>query len=871
MIRCLFSVFLLLLFGSRLLAQSYGLGFNSHAVVQENRTSLDLSPNDSICFGNSMQMDFDLNFLSGQEIYFGYIVRLVNSNQNIDLMCTQNTFKVVIGQQLTNIVFTLDTTALFKKWSHFSLSVDAGKQSVSLKVNGQHMGTQPVAIKNTCFHILWGANDHYRFNTRDLPPMQVKDILLLDEGKEKNYWPLSDTSGTTSTDNIGHRQAAIKNPVWVKPKHQHWQPWSSFVLNGNAVIAFDPVSDRLYVAGSDSLGVINPTQKNHIDWYPSGHPGFQLGNQAVFSPLTNKMYGFSIDQHRVLSLDPATHNWTGSMHDSILTEYWHANKLVSPVDTSLYMIGGYGQLKYKNTIFRYSLIKGGWEKITPGGDNFTPRYLAALGLNQAADTAFIIGGYGSPTGDQMLNPGYYYDMFAFDIRHQRFSRMFTIDSANPHYVFANSLVINPDDGHYYGLTFENGSFDTQLKLVRGGLNGSPLEYLGDAIPFAFYDIQSFVDLYYSPRNQKLIAVTLFCSPETEKHKTTRVKIFTLDFPPERIAATVPANVNTPGWNKYRWLIAAALVSIFGAFVWQRKKTERINKKTTGQGIPAYTSDGIPQPVTTSPPQPLAEMATTGTLHTPVYASQVPDAVEEDLASAANQVLLFGQFQVNDSEEADITKSFTPLLKELFLLILVYTYRNGKGIPADLLSELLWHDKSQKDAKNNRAVNLAKLKTVLEKTDHSITTREGGYLQLQSGTSGKIDYRDFIDLQRKKQATDNAYIKQLLSIAGRGSFLQQTEYNWLDDIKAEVSNQVIDDCLSYIHSVNLADEAELVIEICNTIFNFDRLNEDALVYKCKGLIHLKRHALANTTYLKFTKEYREIYGEEFPKSFNEVIR
>jgi hypothetical protein len=180
-------------------------------------------------------------------IYFGYIVRLVNSNQNIDLMFTQNTLKVVIGQQLTNIVFSLDANTLLKKWSHFSLTVDAGKQAVSLKVNGQTMGTQTAAIKNRCFQILWGANDHHRFNTRDLPPMQVKDIRLLDEGKEKYYWSLADTSGVTSTDSRGLRKAAIKNPVWIKPKHQRWQQLENLVLNGNAAIAFDPVGDRLYI------------------------------------------------------------------------------------------------------------------------------------------------------------------------------------------------------------------------------------------------------------------------------------------------------------------------------------------------------------------------------------------------------------------------------------------------------------------------------------------------------------------------------------------------------------------------------------------------------------------------------------------------
>jgi hypothetical protein len=44
----------------------------------------------------------------------------------------------------------------------------------------------------------------------------------------------------------------------------------------------------------------------------------------------------------------------------------------------------------------------------------------------------------------------------------------------------------------------------------------------------------------------------------------------------------------------------------------------------------------------------------------------------------------------------------------------------------------------------------------------------------------------------------------------------------------------------------------------------------LTYKCKSLILLKRHTLANNTYLKFLKEYKDIYGTDLGKSFHEII-
>jgi len=116
----------------------------------------------------------------------------------------------------------------------------------------------------------------------------------------------------------------------------------------------------------------------------------------------------------------------------------------------------------------------------------------------------------------------------------------------------------------------------------------------------------------------------------------------------------------------------------------------------------------------------------------------------------------------------------------------------------------------------------------------------------------------------------AYIHLLMSTIRRGAFLSQTEYNWLDDIKSELSNSAIDLCLAYIKGHDNSKDLEFIIEIANCIFYFDALNEDALTHKCKSLILLKRYTLANNAYLKFVKEYKDIYGTDFGKSFQEII-
>jgi hypothetical protein len=831
MYRYFLPIIILLVATADSIAQSYGLAFNSHEVVQEKRTSLDLSPGDSLCFEKNLTLEFDLNFMSDYDVYFGYIVRIINNDQNVDIICSQQQFKVVTGRQLTNIVFNIDWNKLFNNWHKFRLSFDRDKKQLFFSLDGKQVGSSPLQLTGNCYRFLWGANDDHHYITRDIPPMRIRNIRLLQQEQLKYQWALADTGGVASVDQVSGRKALVKNPVWIKPKHQHWDLVRSFTVKGIAGAAFDQKNDRLYVAGSDSLWIYHPL----TGWGNMSHPSVNLlyGNQSVFDTVSEKLYDIYIDRKKLIVFDTSSRSWSSSWKDTLLTEFWHANKFPSAKDSSIYIIGGYGQLKYKNLVQRYHLPTQKWEQLKVSGDHFTPRYLAALGLSITGDTAFIIGGYGSPEGDQMLNPGNYYDLYAFDIARRSFKKMHGITAGDPHYLFANSMVIDPSGKNYYALSFPNGSFNTQLQLITGRLADSTYRLVGDKIPYSFYDVQTFADLFYSTLSKKLFAVTFHYSPESERAKSTQVKVYSIDFPPEVIEPAAPV-AGKPAFAFWWWLLlvpAAALTF----FVVRRKKA---SVKTAGIST-AHQPGHLPPP----------------------------------LQKQSSAIYLFGQFMLVDSKGEDITKLMTPLLKELFLVILIYTTKNKKGISSEALNDLLWHDKSDKDAKNNRSVNLAKLKPILEKLGHCAMSKEdtGAWHFHCPENDVTVDYQAFMALMQGSGRADKQFMQQLLAISSRGTFLQQTEYNWLDDIKAEVSGFMLDRCQEYMEQANVNDDPEFIIEVANAMLLFDRLNEDALKNKCRSLIVLKRHALASNTYLSFAKEYREIYGEDFPKSFNEIIK
>ena len=89
----------------------------------------------------------------------------------------------------------------------------------------------------------------------------------------------------------------------------------------------------------------------------------------------------------------------------------------------------------------------------------------------------------------------------------------------------------------------------------------------------------------------------------------------------------------------------------------------------------------------------------------------------------SSILFLDGFQVWDKNGIDITKSFTPILKQLLILIILYSVNNKKGISNVTLRELLWFDKMDESAQNNRRVNIRKLKLLLEKLDGAELVKE----------------------------------------------------------------------------------------------------------------------------------------------------
>jgi len=414
-------------------------------------------------------------------------------------------------------------------------------------------------------------------------------------------------------------------------------------------------------------------------------------------------------------------------------------------------------------------------------------------------------------------------------------------------VWANNLIIEDNKDVFYGLTFSNSKFKTELQLVKAGLQRRYSQSIGNAIPFDFHDIRSYADLFYAPNSKSFVAVTLFYDEDTD---ITKGEVYTLLAP---ALTYVAVDDTSTGALLSQFFIYLCIILLFALLIWffflkpkQRRAILSTEDPTTDREVI------IPVEIVDLP----------DTTRIPLKANA--------LRQPAGIYLFGGDLKVIDSEGNEITKKFSPLLKELLIIIILYTIRWERGISSEKLTELFWADKSVSSARNNRAVNLTKLSNLLELLGNLKITKTSGYWSLEPIDSIYIDYYRFNRLISQKKSLTEVKIKELLEIVDKGGFLFEVDFVWLDVFKSEMTIQVLTTLSKFMETLDIQDNAELIIEVCNKIFYFDEVNEDAMVFKSRSLIELGYHSAALQCYENFCQVYEKMYGESYAKSFKDIL-
>ncbi len=832
-------LYLLLLFTltSLVQGQQYGLKFDGNEVISEKRTSLILGKNYSICTRNDFKISFDFRLQPISENFYGYMLRLIDKNgRNFDILY-YNKLRFVLGETPLEINPGENTVDLYAQTNHLELIFSQTQGTVAIAINGSAGKSTKISdLSFDCFELHFGQCIKPGFETKDVVAMNISDVEVSSNNRMLHHWKLDELEGSKAKDSKGKESGLVNNPNWISKEFTEWKELNQSTWKGVIAVAQEPGASSISVYHNDGIAFLDTktgnkqekklTAKLDISRGDAAIPFDKPGHYGLVRLTGNQVFDFENGIYEVPEAER-------------LTEYWHHNMYMFPGDTALVCIGGYGMYAYKNRFQKYSFQHKTWEDIRLSGDVPEPRYLAGFGNTFDKLTSYYIGGYGSRSGDQMLKPQNYYDFFRIDWKNGTVKELFKIPgSEEDSFVFASNLIINEEKGKYYGLVFNQLKFNTELQLIEGSLTEPTYRKLGKSIAINFHDVTTQVSLYEDVASEKLLCTVI--NHNLEKDLST-LQLFTISTP--------PSPVEKPQHNSFYliWIIAGGgLITIFLIAVWWNIKRKRSEKKTKVSASPIQV---IPADQTTAE-------------DSKFYLSN---------HTSKPRINLFGKFQVLKADGTDLSKAFTPLIKEIFLYLLLNSLRYKKCLSSDKLDDIFWFDKTKASARNNRSVNLIKIKGLLSELGGIELDKETGNWEITHNPSEiSIDYADFLQITSGKKKPTKEDITRLSTITGHGTFLPNLEFEWLDAFKSEISNKVIDSFLSYAETLQIKDHAEELVELADKVFLFDPVDETAMMMKCKALHQLGKHSLAKHTYEMFTRKYEDLFQEDFDKSFTDII-
>ena len=855
----IFGLILFFFFSNKTSSQNLfhsGLLFTAAPSPKEQRTSLDLTYNSSVIARYKFSLEFDFAIWNRDQ--FGYIFRIFDKeHHNIDLVyipesSTLAVLKLVVNEQLTTINIPLAENKLVRNnWLHLGLTFDLEHGKVECTLGDQIFSDDHVVLDgfrkvNICF----GANRSINFPTTDVPRMAIRNIKIGDyNNKSRHNWLLNESEGDKASDLVGNLTARTTNPNWLLNNHFFWTKKDELKLEASSGIAFDTLQNRILFIGKQkivSYDIINSRiEEQKVE---NSKPSSLESESYYYSFPEKKIFCFSTVPNDIHVYDENDNDWGKGTFNSETSQAVNSTFFLNDQDKSAYSLGGYHNYKYYDYLMRYSFPEKSWKQVILNGDKLVPRSYAAVAKTKISGEYLIFGGYGNASGQQELGPQCLYDLYRLNLNDLTLEKKWNIENVTENFIPMGSTTVPEQTPALYVLGFPPFLNGTYLKLYRISLEKPDYLAVSDTMHFYFDEERSKASLSFFNKTKEFFAVI----KTPASGDSASYKIFTLNYPPinrSMLSITFKTVLSNPGnWiTRVIWMVGVfslvfiyLLIFLLKKLHWAEESLEDDNR------LNSLVNDKIPKR-TENPVKRIVELP------------------------RQNAIYLFGEFRVYDNDGLEIRNRFTTKLRQLFLSILLLG-TDEKGITNEKLNSIHWTYHTPESAKNNRNVNVKKLRDLLANLKGIQIIHVDGSWILKFSKDVFCDYQFLLKkIKGNFQPLTREEFEKIILILAQGIFVADERTPWLDPFNSHFLTSLLNYLFLLVDSFEKEKNPEAIYQIADIILKSDPLNEEAFKLKIEALIQLKNHNQAFFDYTYFTKGYEKMYGIQFPYSFKSFIR
>lgn len=812
---------------------NYGLTFRSHRYTIDERTSLNLTPHKHLNLKKGFRIDFELR-LNHEDAAYGYVMRLISGNDSaLDINANINTgnlnFVLINGDNhILNVPYHDAINLESGRWMHINLTID--KSEIICSVDGvtRVIGNELSDLSD--IEIWFGTCGDEKFYSTDVAPMTIRDIRISTGKGPLRNWELCRNNGTEVYDEIHNAVASVSNGIWEIDLHTGWTKIWSEEFRSQPELAYDTGTGHLFVASSDVVVERDLATGNEIRTEIKGGGPFVCGgSQMIYDPREKRLISYSFQFRDFSIFDFTTGRWSSSNREDIPRNQQHS-RFFDSSRRLLYAFGGYGNHLYNADFYSRDIDSNSWH-YRDFSTEIAPRYLAAMG--KLDDGQFLLlGGFGNLSGRQEESPRNMYDVSIINPDEGTAKRVSGFSLPDDRYSMSSTLVCDKKMGKIYSLAFDNGRSASSLNLFSISAQDTTAVFYGNPIPYTFHDIESYSELSFSPDSTSLY--TIVSNAVNSSERGNRVEVYALAYPP---VAVELARQSVRGKNRLAIVLTLSgltlLIAIVSAFVFIALQKKRRGRKT----------EILPE--TTTPHK-------------------------SDTERQPSSISLLGGLSIIDAEGRNVTTEFTPIVRQLLLLILMNSRVKPVGITSEVLDDKLWYGMEKKQAANNRNVNMRKLRLKLEKVWNVELNNKNGYWFFDIDELSCCDYLEVRQLLKEVMANprDKERLHRLLTLVMSGSLLPDNDFEWLDDYKSSYTNMIVESLVKIQRLYD--DDYDMSIMIARAMRVQDIIDEEAVRIYCRALYRNGNKSLSRSVWDKFTEDYRKVMGTLPDFSYSQII-